>query len=193
MKPNEYIKKYKLDTSSRFNHEDFVNDMKIDFMNLFEITFDYSGKANIAGYENTVRAIRQKWDSINAKTGGAVPDKLWNYFYASFIAKTREELFPHEMASRRKRKSDYKKRMEWEEEQFRGFFEGFWDHIFRNIKSSIDLTSSYISLGLTKGCSKEDVKAKYRELSKKHHPDKGGNRKKFHEITEAKNKLLGAL
>lgn len=200
MKPDEYIKKYKLDNSSKFNHTDFVNDMKMDFMNLFEITLDYSGSANINGYENTVRAIRQKWDSINAKTGGYVPEKLWKYFYASFIAKTREEMFPKDMAERKRKKKEYHDRKNWEDQMYeeafsfrKRMFEDFWHSMFSNISKTIDLTSSYLSLGLTKGCSQDDVRIKYRELSMKYHPDKGGSIKKFREITEAKNKLLGAL
>ena len=38
--------------------------------------------------------------------------------------------------------------------------------------------------------TESDVKEIYRKLSMKHHPDKGGIREKFIEITECKNKCL---
>lgn len=200
MKPNEYVKKYRLNESSRFDHDLFIKDMKMDFMNLFEVTLDFSGKANIGGYENTVRAIRQKWDSINAKTGGALPEKLWKYFYASFIAKTREDMFPRDMAERKRKKKEYHDRKNWEDQMYeeafsfrKRMFESFWENLFSSLKNVVDLSPSYLSLGLIKGCNKEDVKSKYRELSKKYHPDKGGSIKKFREITEAKNALLSGI
>lgn len=204
MKPNDYIKKYKLLEVKKFNHNDFVNDIKMDFMNLFEVTFDFSGKANILGFENTVRAIRQKWDSINAKTGGVIPDKLWNYFFASFVAPTRDAMFPREMA---KRKADYEERKEHRESMkqmrddmfddansFRqSFFEDFWKRAMAGLRGVVNISGSLITLGLEGDCTAQDVRDSYRELSMKHHPDKGGNVKKFREITEAKNIVLGSL
>ncbi|MBP7741610.1 MAG: DnaJ domain-containing protein, partial [Candidatus Pacebacteria bacterium] len=43
----------------------------------------------------------------------------------------------------------------------------------------------YETLGVDKKASKEDVKKAFRKLAQKHHPDKGGDEKKFKEITEA--------
>lgn len=44
----------------------------------------------------------------------------------------------------------------------------------------------YAALGLAKDASEEDIKKKFRELAKKHHPDKeGGSKAKFQEIHEA--------
>lgn len=40
-------------------------------------------------------------------------------------------------------------------------------------------------LGLPKTATKEEIKAKYRELAKVHHPDAGGNATKFQEIKNA--------
>lgn len=40
-------------------------------------------------------------------------------------------------------------------------------------------------LGLPKTATQAEIKNKYRELAKLHHPDKGGNAKKFAEITNA--------
>ena len=43
----------------------------------------------------------------------------------------------------------------------------------------------YVILGVPKGSSQEEIKKAYRELSKKHHPDKGGKEDDFKEISEA--------
>lgn len=43
----------------------------------------------------------------------------------------------------------------------------------------------YEILGIKKNASQDDIKKSYRNLSKKHHPDKGGNGEKFNEINGA--------
>ncbi|MBI4159688.1 DnaJ domain-containing protein [Candidatus Wolfebacteria bacterium] len=43
----------------------------------------------------------------------------------------------------------------------------------------------YHILGVSKNASEEDVKRAFRKLAHKHHPDKGGDEKKFKEINEA--------
>ncbi len=43
----------------------------------------------------------------------------------------------------------------------------------------------YKILGINKGASEEDVKKAFRKLAHKYHPDKGGDEKKFKEISEA--------
>ncbi len=52
-----------------------------------------------------------------------------------------------------------------------------------------DLSKYYKILGLKLGVSKKEIKAKHRELVKKHHPDKGGSDKKMKDINEAYEKL----
>ena len=91
MKTKEYVNKYKLNESDKFNHSEFVSDLTIDFLTLLEV-----GKAqyNLKGFDNAVRAIKMKFDAINNKTVGCIHEKLWNYFFATVIVKIREELFP---------------------------------------------------------------------------------------------------
>lgn len=43
----------------------------------------------------------------------------------------------------------------------------------------------YETLGLKRGASPEEIKKAYRSLAMKHHPDRGGDEKKFKEISEA--------
>lgn len=43
----------------------------------------------------------------------------------------------------------------------------------------------YKMLGVDKGASKEEIKQAFRKLAHQHHPDKGGDEKKFKEINEA--------
>jgi curved DNA-binding protein len=43
----------------------------------------------------------------------------------------------------------------------------------------------YSTLGLNRGASQEDIKKAYRSMAMKHHPDRGGDEKKFKEIEEA--------
>jgi curved DNA-binding protein len=43
----------------------------------------------------------------------------------------------------------------------------------------------YSTLGLNKGATSEDIKKAYRSMAMKHHPDRGGDEKKFKEISAA--------
>lgn len=43
----------------------------------------------------------------------------------------------------------------------------------------------YSILGVSKDCSKDELKKAYKQLAIKHHPDKGGDENKFKEISEA--------
>ncbi len=43
----------------------------------------------------------------------------------------------------------------------------------------------YATLGLKRGASEEEIKKAYRQMAMKHHPDRGGDEKKFKEISQA--------
>jgi curved DNA-binding protein len=43
----------------------------------------------------------------------------------------------------------------------------------------------YSTLGINRNASPEEIKSAYRKLAMKHHPDRGGDEKKFKEISEA--------
>ena len=48
-----------------------------------------------------------------------------------------------------------------------------------------DGRTAHERLGLAPGATKEEVRAAYRELAKKHHPDKGGDPERFQEVQDA--------
>src|SRR3989344_4642706 len=43
----------------------------------------------------------------------------------------------------------------------------------------------YQILGVQKSATQEDIKRAYRKLAHQHHPDKGGDEKRFKEVSEA--------
>jgi curved DNA-binding protein len=43
----------------------------------------------------------------------------------------------------------------------------------------------YTTLGISKNASEAEIKSAYRKMAMKHHPDRGGDEKKFKEVTEA--------
>jgi len=188
MKTKEYVNKYKLNKDDKFDHSEFVSDLTIDFMTLLEV-----GKASesIKGFENSVRAIRMKFNAINNKTVGCIPEKLWRYFFATVIAKMREGFFPVEMEKRRRIKEEreraYEERRRFEND-FWGSF-GFTSFLSDMFKKRIP-TNSFLLLGLSSEATVSDVKTAYRKASLVHHPDKGGKESIFVELTEAKNKCL---
>lgn len=196
MKPKDYVDKYQLfipGNADKFNHNEFISDLTLDFMTLLEVG---NATGNIKGFENAVNAIRMKWNGINNKTVGQLPNKLWNYFYATVIAKMREQLFPTVMEARRKQAEErerYKRERarEYDYFNFFGFFD-FSAFISLIIQTTIP-ESSFTILDLTISASIEDVKNRFRELSMKYHPDKGGNQDDFIKIVEAKNKCLAYL
>lgn len=192
MNTKEYIKKYSLNVSdNKFDHSLFISDFTNDFITLLEVG---NSTKNFKGYENAIRAIRMKWDAINNKTVGNLPDKLWNFFYATVIAKTKEELFPELIA--KQKEVNEQKRKEWEErKKFREREDSFfWSFLFFGNSTKKQIPSdSFIVLGIPTTSTSEEVIKRYRDLSNKYHPDKGGSDESFISITEAKNKILSYL
>jgi PhoPQ-activated pathogenicity-related protein len=194
MKTKEYIKKYKLNISDKFNHSEFIKDLSVDFLSLLEV-----GRAqeNLKGFENAVRAIRMKFDAINNKTVGFIPEKLWKYFFATVVVKFREKLFPEQMKQikdeRAKREKRYEERKKWEQQQFNAFDDMFFFSIIADLFKTKIPENSFNLLGLKSDASINDVKKQYRKLCLINHPDKNGDQNKFIEITDAKNKCLSFL
>ena len=88
-----YVTKYKLDRNDKFNHKDFVKDLKCDFNNLLTNSIRRTGDMNKTKFEECVRSIKDKFYAINNKTKGELSDGLWKYFYASVIVVKKESFF----------------------------------------------------------------------------------------------------
>lgn len=205
MKTQEYIAKYRLnaDREHHFNYQQFVADLTQDFEALLETG---NARSNIKGYENAVRAIRMKWDAINNKTVGELPSGLWNYFYATVVARRKKELFPQEM-ERRRRAAEERERIRQEEQRLDqemygwffgfGFFDGFFKELFEQIRAQLrdqTVETSFSELGLDISVATvDDVRRAYRTLCMKLHPDTGGDQESFIKLTEAKNRCLNYL
>lgn len=61
MKTKEYVTKYNLSQSDKFNHNEFVSDLANDLLTALEVG---KGKENIKGFNNAVNAIKMKFDAI---------------------------------------------------------------------------------------------------------------------------------
>lgn len=193
MTTQEYVKKYSLNVSDKFNHSDFVEDLASDLIALLEIN---KAKDNIKGFDNALRCVRMKFDAINNKTVGEIPEKLWKYFYATVVVKLRDEICPRE--SERRREEQEQKKKDWEQRKaFRDRQDDFWSWNFYSFlfsaKKSVKPLESFSVLGLSDGADENDVKSAYKKLALTHHPDRGGKQEAFVGITEAKNKCLAWL
>jgi len=190
MKTAEYVKKYNLDKGVNFSHNEFVIDLTADFTALLEVG---NSTKSFKGYNNAINAIRMKWDAVNNKTMGQLPEKLWNYFYATVIAKLRENIFPEEMQAQREKRQRAQERREeyrrFEEREF-SFYDWYGDLLLSMLAGMAIPTSSFALLDLEPTATKEEVNSRYRELCMIHHPDKGGKQENFIAITEAKNKAM---
>ncbi len=190
MRTKDYVEKYKLNISNKFNHSEFISDFTHEFITLLETG---NSTKHFKGYENTVRAIRMKWDAISNKTVYGLPDKLWNFFYATVIAKTKEKLFPEEIARQKEIKEEMHREWESRKRHQEDQDSFFWQFLFAGMVKSRKPVDSYAIMEISSDATADDVKNKYRELSMKLHPDKGGSSDKFIAVTEAKNKILSFL
>jgi len=56
---------------------------------------------------------------------------------------------------------------------------------FSQVAVNLGNTYYYNLLGIDPKCNQDEIKTAYKKISLRHHPDKGGNTKKFQEIQEA--------
>lgn len=89
MRTKDYIVKYNLDRTDKFNHYKFTRDLSVDFN---EICIKNQAYVNDARFVQSVKQIRNKYESIVKKTRGNIDEKVWKYFYASVVCRKREEL-----------------------------------------------------------------------------------------------------
>lgn len=203
MKPKEYIRKYKLDSDIKFDHNLFTVDLAQDFINTIEYLQEVK-QLNYNRFQTCVKEIKTKFDGIVNKAKAHTDwEKLWKYFYATTIVKIRDKLFS-EYLEKQKRQRERKSTGNifgglFSEDFFEGLSSGtfyaswsdtIWTERLKGLLSVPQPISAFTTLGLESNCTEKDVQTKYRELALQHHPDKGGNKEKFIELIEAKNKCL---
>lgn len=199
MKTKEYVEKYKLNIDDQFDHNEFVIDLRNDFIILLEVGKAYE---RWHGFQNAVNAIRSKWDGINNKTKGQLPESLWKYFYASVICEMRESLFPEQVRKQREEREQRQREREQRRNHYDDYFSAYFhfsfqDFIFNSLRELIKNqvpTKSFEVLGIKiEGATIEQVNKSYRLLSLQHHPDKGGDSEVFIAITKAKDNCINYL
>lgn len=196
MTTKEYVRKYRLDLGPKFPHNEFVQDMHQELLALCEMN---KAVDNLKGFDNALRCVKMKWDAISNKTWGVFPEKLWGFFFATVIAPLKKEMCPREVEARDKffaeRKQQWEERKKFENDIFSGmhndFYERMWSRLLLLSVSQVP-AHEFQLLGFEniEGITSDDIRIKYRELSKTHHPDKGGKQDMFVKITEAKNKCI---
>ena len=200
MKTKNYVEQYQLNIDDKFSHSDFISDLTNEFLVLLEFN---KANDNIKGFDNAVRAIRMKWDAINNKTVGQLPDKLWNYFFATVVVKLREELCPKDMA-RRKELQEAQRLAAEQRKINNSFYDSFYDDFFKQRTNFLLLIlqqkrapfTEFAVLGFNQdsvdieAVSITNVNKAYRNMSLSCHPDKGGKQEDFILLTEARNKCI---
>lgn len=121
MKPKEYIKKFGINSgwdSSKQNS--FLAELSQELIATFEL-FDKPDNSNI--FDQSVSIIKQKWDSISKRIPFGLPDKLWNYFYATAVVPLKEKLCPTFTKQCKIKDEEERKEREMREERSRKFHE----------------------------------------------------------------------
>lgn len=119
MKTKQYIEKYQLNKGwNKIHQNDFLQDLTSELIVLLEYN---KAEGNLLRFDNSVKAIKSKWDAISNKTPFGLPDGMWRYFFATTIAKMREQMCPKQMQIRREKQrrwEEYKLRKEQREREF---------------------------------------------------------------------------
>jgi len=204
MKSNEFLKKYDL-KGKKWNpkvQDEFLSDLTSEFLAYLEAV---NCDDNITKFDTAVNMLRSKWDGISNKVVFGLPDGMWNFYYATVICKIREEVCPTEMA-RRKRVAEERKAERERIRQWRAEEKAQWDRWREEAKQErqrmwdrlamayLVLTAcpitSFMFMELHQTATSDEIRAKYRELSLKMHPDRGGSVELMQSLNDAKNKCL---
>lgn len=199
MKTKEYLNKYNLHKgwNTKIQNE-FISDMTSEFEAQLMLN---KAEDNIRGFDNAVRCIRTKWDSISKKIPYGIPEKLWSYFFATVIAPLREQMCPKEMQRRREIREERQRRYEDRKKMEQDFtdkmyqaYMNYWKNYYKNLLAHIVLASmpidSFAYLGLAVDATVDDIQKKFRELALKAHPDRGGSQEAFTNLVSHKNNCL---
>lgn len=197
MKPIEFVRKYDLQSGWKPRVQNsFLQDMTNELLAFCEVN---QANDNIKAFNNAIKVVRMKWDAVSRKIAGGLPEKLWNYWWATVVVKIRAELCPTEerrrAARQAARQAEYEERKAQEERE-RAYWrnieqETFWERIFlmASLLAGTRIPEeSFQYLQISSSSTPEQVLKRYRELALIMHPDKGGNQEEFITLTEHKNK-----
>lgn len=195
MKTKEYLDKYNLHKgwNTKIQNE-FISDMTSELEAQLMLN---KAEDNIRGFNNALRCVKMKWDSISNKIPYGIPEGLWNYFFATVVAPLREQMCPremkrqHEIREERQRRYEERKKMERDfmEEMYQSYM-NYWKNLLAHIVLASMPMDSFEYLGLTVDATVDDIQKRFRELALKAHPDRGGSQEKFIELTNHRNRCL---
>lgn len=195
MKTKEYLDKYNLHKgwNTKIQNE-FISDMTSELEAQLMLN---KAEDNIRGFNNALRCLKMKWDSISKKIPYGIPEGLWNYFFATVVASLREQMCPREMKRQREIREERQRRYEERKKMEHDFMEemyqahmNYWKNLLAHIVLASMPMDSFEYLGLTVDATPDDIQKKFRELALKAHPDRGGSQEKFIELTNHRNRCL---
>lgn len=195
MKTKEYLDKYNLHKGwdTKIQNE-FISDMTSELEAQLMLN---KAEDNIRGFNNALRCLRMKWDSISKKIPYGIPEGLWNYFFATVVAPLREQMCPREMQRQREIREERQRRYEERRKMEHDFMEemyqsymNYWKNLLAHIVLASMPMDSFEYLGLTVDATPDDIQKRFRELALKAHPDRGGSQEKFIELTNHRNRCL---
>lgn len=195
MKTKEYLDKYNLHKgwNTKIQNE-FISDMTSELEAQLMLN---KAEDNIRGFNNALRCLKMKWDSISKKIPYGIPEGLWNYFFATVVAPLREQMCPREMKRQREIREERQRRYEERKKMERDFMEemyqahmNYWKNLLAHIVLASMPMDSFEYLGLTVDATPDDIQKRFRELALKAHPDRGGSQEKFIELTNHRNRCL---
>ncbi len=187
MKVKEYIENFSFDS--------FYDNLANEFLALLELN---KANNNIKGFDNALRCIRMKFDSIS-KQLPEVQEKHWKYFFATIVTTLRDQFCEEQHAQRveqKKKKHEayesYRRQERFWEESFRKEQQYYWEQVLDSLLSRVSNVpiKSLEFLSLSENCTVDDINKQYKELSKKYHPDAGGSHSDFIALVEHKNLCL---
>lgn len=114
MTTKEYIKKYHLQEENfNLNFDKFLKDFINEFNERIERTIAERKKADLDFgfniFQNLIKEMQTKFNSISAHTRGSLPDTIWNGFYAKGVIPARAKYFPVEHAEINARREKFLK------------------------------------------------------------------------------------
>lgn len=195
MKTKEYLEKYNLYSgwNTKIQNE-FITDMASELEAQCILN---KAEDNIRGFDNALRCIRMKWDSISKKIPYGIPEKLWSYFFATVVAPFREEMCQKEMKRRadirEQKRKEYEERKRWYDDFINDMYKeriNFFKRLLANSFFGSCPKDSFVYMGLETTATEDEVISKFRELALKAHPDRGGSQEAFTNLVFHKNNCL---